>query len=96
MAETHHVWTEDGYRLELHRVLRKARGKLSKNLSFNGKQDDFNFETKRKPPILVNHGLLSSSADWVLLGPQKALGWFFKYLKNFLITISSDNFIRRS
>lgn len=29
---------------------------------------------KVRPPILINHGLLSSSADFVLLGPQKALG----------------------
>jgi len=27
-----------------------------------------------KLPVIVNHGLLSSSADWVLLGPHKALG----------------------
>lgn len=24
MSETHHVWTEDGYRLDVHRVLSKA------------------------------------------------------------------------
>lgn len=26
-----------------------------------------------KLPVILNHGILSSSADWVLLGPQKAL-----------------------
>lgn len=25
-------------------------------------------------PVIINHGLVSSSADWVLLGPHKALG----------------------
>lgn len=25
-------------------------------------------------PVIVSHGLMSSSADWVLLGPHKALG----------------------
>ncbi|KAI4494095.1 hypothetical protein M0802_009249 [Mischocyttarus mexicanus] len=28
-----------------------------------------------RPPVIVNHGVLSSSADWVLLGPQKALAY---------------------
>lgn len=27
-----------------------------------------------KLPVILSHGILSSSADWVLLGPQKALG----------------------
>lgn len=26
-----------------------------------------------KLPVIINHGILSSSADWVLLGPDKAL-----------------------
>lgn len=93
------MWTEDGYRLELHRVLRKAEGynpgkttheiiselsnsessKLAEALASQVKEES---KPKIRPPILINHGLLSSSADWVLLGPQKALG---KYLeKNFM------------
>ncbi|KAM0731929.1 Lipase 3 [Formica fusca] len=28
-----------------------------------------------KLPVIVNHGLISSSADWVLLGPHKALAY---------------------
>lgn len=27
-----------------------------------------------KLPVIINHGILSSSADWVLLGPQKSIG----------------------
>ncbi|KYN32149.1 Lipase 3, partial [Trachymyrmex septentrionalis] len=27
------------------------------------------------PPVIINHGLASSSADWVLLGPHKALAY---------------------
>lgn len=27
-----------------------------------------------KPVIYLQHGVLSSSADWVVIGPQKALG----------------------
>ena len=30
--------------------------------------------TSSRPPVIINHGLASSSADWVLLGPHKALG----------------------
>lgn len=30
-----------------------------------------------KLPVIVSHGLISSSADWVLLGPHKALGNYF-------------------
>uniref|UniRef100_A0ABD2W8F1 AB hydrolase-1 domain-containing protein n=1 Tax=Trichogramma kaykai TaxID=54128 RepID=A0ABD2W8F1_9HYME len=69
IAETHHAWTEDGYRLELHRVVRKAK--------YEDVNDDLNAkkEQKVKIPILINHGLLSSSADWVLLGPRKALAY---------------------
>lgn len=43
---------------------------------------------KVRPPILVNHGLLSSSADWVLLGPQKALG---KYLYLVALSLQTAN-----
>lgn len=28
-----------------------------------------------RPPVIIHHGILSSSADWVLLGPQKALAY---------------------
>jgi lysosomal acid lipase/cholesteryl ester hydrolase len=27
-----------------------------------------------KPPVLLQHGLLGSSADWVVSGPEKGLG----------------------
>lgn len=33
-------------------------------------------------PVLVQHGLLSSSADWVLSGPKKSLGIFSILYKN--------------
>ena len=87
IAETHHVWTEDGYRLELHRLLPRSldtkkveNGQEYTDPNFNLESDKLSVEilnTKNqisRPPVLINHGLLSSSADWVLLGPQKALG----------------------
>lgn len=33
----------------------------------------YNTNPGSKLPIIINHGLISSSADWVLLGPNKAL-----------------------
>lgn len=49
--EKHHVVTDDGYILEMHRI---ARG--------DG------------PPVFLMHGLLDSSATWVMSGPRSALG----------------------
>ncbi|XP_053698633.1 lipase 1-like [Sabethes cyaneus] len=52
-VEQHHVVTEDGYILELHRIPGK-NGSL---------------------PVFLMHGLLCSSADWVLAGPKDALAY---------------------
>ena len=52
--------TEDGYILRLHRI---PHGKRSPKK-----------EGERRPAVLVQHGILSSSADWVLAIPEKALG----------------------
>lgn len=47
-----------------------------------------------KLPVIVNHGILSSSADWVLLGPQKSLGQYHQitillfHFLNFLYFVS--------
>ncbi|KAF2359396.1 AB-hydrolase lipase domain [Trinorchestia longiramus] len=64
-AEIHHVTTSDGYILELHRLL--------------GKTSSCAARTKRRPgkcrPVLLQHGLLSSSSAWVLNEPSKALGY---------------------
>ncbi|CAG9764521.1 unnamed protein product [Ceutorhynchus assimilis] len=57
-VETHQVSTEDGYELTLHRI---PYGK-----SAEGK-------TPAKKPILLVHGLLCSSADWIVTG-EHSLG----------------------
>lgn len=49
--ETHHVTTDDGYILELHRI-----------------------HTAGGQPVLLMHGILDSSATWVLNGPKSGLG----------------------
>jgi lysosomal acid lipase/cholesteryl ester hydrolase len=48
-AEVHHVTTQDGYILEMHRI-----------------SHGFKSDTAFKGPIFLQHGLFSSSADWVL------------------------------
>jgi len=58
-VEVHSVTTEDCYMLELHRI---PSGKK------NG--DDAIF----RPAVFIQHGLLCSSADWVISTPSKSLG----------------------
>lgn len=72
-SETHYVWTEDGYRLDVHRVISRIEEK--KNVGSIDKKQK-NLVESYKAPILVSHGLLSSSADWVLLGPDNALAYY--------------------
>lgn len=57
----HYVITEDGYILELHRIT----GKLGES------------EQKKKAVCLLQHGLLTTSASWILAGPSHALGFIF-------------------
>lgn len=49
--ETHHVTTDDGYILELHRIA-----------------------TTGGQPVIFMHGVLDSSATWVISGPKIGLG----------------------
>lgn len=37
---------------------------------------------KNKPVVFVQHGLLSSSADWIIAGPDMALGTFNQMVFN--------------
>lgn len=54
--------TSDGYILEMHRI---KHGRDQNNVPDNN-----------KPVVFVMHGLLCSSADWVLMGPGSGLGKF--------------------
>ncbi|XP_023329827.1 gastric triacylglycerol lipase isoform X2 [Eurytemora carolleeae] len=58
-VETYYVTTQDGYVLALHRI---PYGKTNNN------------PTGREA-VLVQHGLLCSSADWVMSTPEKGLGY---------------------
>lgn len=59
-SESHTIVTDDGYILTVHRI----------PYSRNGKRQDIPRKT-----ILLHHGLLGSSADWILAGPEKGLGY---------------------
>ncbi|CAL7949363.1 unnamed protein product [Xylocopa violacea] len=61
-SEIHNVITDDGYILEIHR-LPYGRANCNRNLA------------NAKWPILIQHGLAGSSADWVLLGPKRGLAY---------------------
>lgn len=61
-AEAHTVTTEDGYLLTMHRIPCGRIGCHQKGGRGRGQ------------PVFLQHGLLSSSADWVISGPGKALG----------------------
>lgn len=58
-AETHKITTEDGYILTLHRIPYGAGG--------NG--------TEKRPAVFMMHGMTSSSADFVNMGPGRSLGY---------------------
>uniref|UniRef100_A0A182N6M1 Lipase 3 n=1 Tax=Anopheles dirus TaxID=7168 RepID=A0A182N6M1_9DIPT len=63
-VEIHEVQTADGYLLDLYRVSgrRAASGQPAQRPT-------------RNAPIFLMHSLLSSCADWVLMGPGRALAY---------------------
>ncbi|XP_046430772.1 lipase 3-like isoform X1 [Neodiprion fabricii] len=58
-SESHEVETEDGYILTVHRITGGAKHPPSPG----------------KPVVILQHGVLSSSADWVIMGPSRSLGY---------------------
>ncbi|XP_055901806.1 lipase 3-like [Eupeodes corollae] len=59
--EEHSVQTSDGYILGLHRI------------PYSGRVESGSEE--RRPVVFLMHGLLCSSSDWVLLGPDNSLAF---------------------
>ncbi|XP_069668914.1 lipase 3-like [Periplaneta americana] len=59
-AETHTVTTDDGYILTLHRIPFSPVSNNTKN---------------KRPVVFIQHGLLSSSVDWIIMGPGKSLAY---------------------
>ncbi|XP_041969869.1 lipase 3-like [Aricia agestis] len=59
-SESHTIVTDDGYILTVHRIP-------------YSKKDENKVVPKRT--VLCHHGLLGSSVDWVMAGPEKGLGY---------------------
>ncbi|XP_045504650.1 gastric triacylglycerol lipase-like [Colias croceus] len=59
-SESHTIVTSDGYILTVHRI------PYSKNSTTR---------TSPRKTVLLHHGLLGSSADWIIPGPQKGLAY---------------------
>lgn len=62
--EVHEVATADDYLLGVHRI----------PISHNETEDN------GLPPVLIMHGLLGGSPDWVVTGPNRSLGIQFHYV----------------
>lgn len=60
VSESHTIVTEDGYILTVHRIP-YSRNSTTRN-------------SPRKT-VLLHHGLLGSSADWIIPGPEKGLAY---------------------
>lgn len=58
-GEQHKVVTKDGYIIEMHRITGSKKWPSPKG----------------KPAILLQHGILCSSMDWVIAGPKRSLGF---------------------
>ena len=67
--EEHQVVTEDGYILTLFRIPN------GKNVNENeiGEGNENKNQTKKRRPVLIQHGLLTSSNDWLLQSSEEAL-----------------------
>ena len=59
--ETHTVVTDDCYILQMHRIP-------------YGKKSPYVKGEEPRPAVYLQHGLLCSSADWVMGAPEKSLG----------------------
>lgn len=59
-VEVHNVTTPDGFRLVMFRIPYGRKSNVSDGI--------------RRPPVLVVHGILCSSTDWVIAGANNSLG----------------------
>lgn len=64
LAEEHHMITSDGYNLTLHRI------------PFSRHVECINeIICPKRPPVYIQHGILCSSADFIVAGPEKGLAY---------------------
>lgn len=62
-VEKHRATTSDGYILQLHRI--PAGKRIARKA----------YSAKGKKAVLIGHGLLGSSGDFVIMGPEKSLAY---------------------
>jgi lysosomal acid lipase/cholesteryl ester hydrolase len=65
--------TKYGYPAETHTVLTADGYFLTLHRIPYGRRNI----TQHRYPVILQHGVLGCSADWVILGPDKALGMCF-------------------
>ncbi|CAH0404644.1 unnamed protein product [Chilo suppressalis] len=58
-SEIHRTFSDDNYILEMHRIPHSV----------------VNTHEGRRPVVFLMHGLLSSSAEWVMMGPEKGFAY---------------------
>ncbi|XP_023942603.1 lipase 1 [Bicyclus anynana] len=63
-VEKHRVTTEDGYIIQMHRI--PAGRRVARKAGFS---------EKGKKAILIVHGLLGSSSDFIIMGPERSLAY---------------------
>ncbi|XP_026333687.1 lipase 3-like [Hyposmocoma kahamanoa] len=63
-AERHRAYTTDGYILQLHRIPAGTRSPRRSGATAKGKK-----------AVLIVHGLLGSSSDFVIMGPERSLAF---------------------
>ncbi|XP_046452950.1 lipase 3-like isoform X1 [Daphnia pulex] len=74
--EIHHVTTDDGYILELHRIPPRHNGLSPLNGPTTGKiHDDYEATEGRGRPVFLQHGVFSSSACWLLNPSHRSLAF---------------------
>ena len=76
--EEHFVTTSDGYILKMFRILEselKPKSKNDKILNklYLDKENAINSQETKKKVVFLQHGLLCSSADFVVQGPERSI-----------------------
>lgn len=85
-VESHQVLTKDGYTLTMHRIpfgrgheslspASSSRTPRSSTSVFGNNSEIYGDGVPLRIPVLVQHGVLCSSADWVMGAPERSLGF---------------------
>lgn len=73
-CEIHKVTTNDGYQLELHRIIKNHDEKRRESIISSPKNLPSN--QKQSYPVILQHGLLADSSNWVINGgDEKSLAF---------------------